>query len=126
MDDLGDPTSYMELEEGLPVFSSDGDQIGTVEHVLADQEEDIFDGLVIEAGGEHRFVDAPQVDSMFEQGVILGIDTESAEHLPEPSPNPEGDDDEEDEDAVDADGEPESDELRDKLKRAWELISERY
>ena len=30
MSELGDPTSYLELPEGVPVLTSDGEQIGTV------------------------------------------------------------------------------------------------
>ena len=33
--DLGAPASYLTLNEGTPVFSSDREQIGVVEHVLA-------------------------------------------------------------------------------------------
>ena len=46
--DLGDPTSYLELEAGTRVYGSDGGEIGAVEHVLADADADIFDGLVID------------------------------------------------------------------------------
>ena len=59
--DLGPPTSYLTLPEGVPVLSSDGHELGRVAHVLADPEEDIFDGLVVDARGRHLFVDAPQV-----------------------------------------------------------------
>ena len=37
--DLGDPSSYMALEDGTPVFSSDGRELGSVHHVLADMED---------------------------------------------------------------------------------------
>ena len=45
--DLGDPGSYLTLAEGTPVLTSDGERIGEVAHVLADADEDVFDGLVI-------------------------------------------------------------------------------
>ena len=32
--DLGNPASYVVLAEGTPVLSFDGEEIGTVEHVL--------------------------------------------------------------------------------------------
>ena len=41
MDD-GAPISYETLEPGTPVYSSDGQQIGTVAHVLAVEEEDVL------------------------------------------------------------------------------------
>ncbi len=50
--DLGERASYLSLTSGTPVYSADGDQIGTVTHVLAAETQDIFDGIVI---GEHVF-----------------------------------------------------------------------
>jgi len=44
--DLGDPISYLTLSEGTPVFAAGGARIGVVEHVLADANADVFDGLV--------------------------------------------------------------------------------
>ena len=55
------PSSYIVLEQGVEVISSDGDQVGLVEHVLADEEEDIFDGIVVDTRlgpGGLVFVDA--------------------------------------------------------------------
>ena len=39
--DLGNPASYLVLAGGTPVVTSDGHEIGRVEHVLADA--DVFD-----------------------------------------------------------------------------------
>lgn len=39
-----EPASYLTLEAGTEVVSADGRRIGTVRHVLADEENDIFDG----------------------------------------------------------------------------------
>ena len=91
MDDLGAPISYLALDKGVPVYSSDGKELGKVEHVLAEPEEDIFDGFVIDTSvlpGGHRFVDAPEVAEIYERGVVLKLDAEAAERLPEPSANP--------------------------------------
>ena len=91
MDDLGAPSSYLILAEGIPVYSSDGKPLGEVEHLLCDFDADIFDGLVIDRSvlpGGHRFVDAPQVAEIYERGVVLGIDAAAAERLPEPSARP--------------------------------------
>src|SRR5215475_4688079 len=91
MDDLGDPSSYLVLADGVPVYSSDGKMLGQVAHVLDVPEDDIFDGFVIDTSvlpGGHRFVDAPEVDEIFERGVVLKIDAAEAESLPEPSENP--------------------------------------
>jgi hypothetical protein len=119
--DLGAPASYLTLADGTPVFSSDEERIGVVEHVLADANADVFDGLVIDVRrgpGGHRFVDAPQVADIYEQGVVLTIDADAAEQLPEPSENPA---------TMVADPDDVTpDDLGDKLRRAWNRISGNY
>src|SRR3954471_25085312 len=45
---LGDPISYLTLSEGTPVFAAGGERIGVVEHVLADTNADVFDGLIVD------------------------------------------------------------------------------
>ena len=118
MHDLGAPISYLTVAEGVPVYASDEREVGKVTHVLADPDIDVFDGLVVSTGGippEHRFVDADQITRLHERGVVLGIDSELAAELPKPAANPA---------AVSAgpdDTVP--DELRDKLRRAWDRIS---
>jgi uncharacterized protein YrrD len=118
MEDLGRPSSYISLAEGTPVYSSDGESLGAVEHVLADPEVDIFDGLVIDTSvlpGGHRFVDAPQVEEIYERGVVLTVDAAAAGSLPEPSANP---------GSLEAGpGDMVREDLGDKLRRAWDLIS---
>ena len=120
MEDLGRPSSYLTLEPGASVYSSDEELLGEVEHVLADPEVDVFDGFVIDTSvlpGGRRFVDAGQVDEVYERGVVLNLNAEDAERLPEPSANPA---------ALEAGPEdmvPED--LRDKLHRAWDLLSGR-
>jgi uncharacterized protein YrrD len=120
MEDLGDPTSYRTLAKGAEVYSRDGAKLGEVEHVLADPDADIFDGIVLDTSllpGGHRFVDARQVDEIFERGVLLRLDRAAAETLPEPSENPAALE-------VTADDVAErDDELKRKLRRAWDLIS---
>ena len=38
--------------------------------------------------GGHRFVDAPEVDRVYDRGVVLLIDAAAAGNLPKPSANP--------------------------------------
>ncbi len=45
--DEGLPISYEVLDRGVPVYSEDGQAVGTVDHVVAAAREDIFHGLVI-------------------------------------------------------------------------------
>jgi hypothetical protein len=118
--DLGQPSSYVACEAGLAVVSSDGQEVGKVEHVLADAEDDIFDGLVIDIGagpGGQRFVDAAQVDKIYERGVVLTVAAGDIEALPKPSPQPAA----MEAHATDTEGPFES-----KLRRAWDLISGNY
>ena len=119
--DLGDPTSYLELEEGVPVYSSDGERIGVVEHVLADAGSDIFDGLILDTRGgpgSHRFADATLVESLHERGAVLSLGAAAAARLPEPSASPA---------VLEADPDDTApDDLSDKLKRAWNVISGNY
>ncbi len=87
MDDLGDPSSYLALQPGPSVYSCDGDKVGSVEHVMADVADDIFEGIVLDTSvlpGGHRFVDCEQVEEIFDRGVLLKIDRSAAEALPEP------------------------------------------
>jgi hypothetical protein len=86
-----EPASYLTLEPGADVFSSDGERVGAVEHVLRDEATDIFDGLVIDVRlgpGGLRFVDAPEVGEIRGNGVALTIPATQVDQLPEPSPNP--------------------------------------
>lgn len=85
MDDLGAPLSYLVLEKGVAVYSSDGQRLGRVVRVLSAPEANMFDGIVFDtkAGpGGHRFVDAPEVGQIYERGVVLKIDAAEAESLP--------------------------------------------
>jgi hypothetical protein len=82
--DEGLPIAYEVLEKGIPVFASGGEQVGTVDHVVAAPEEDIFHGIVMRAEHGRRFVAADQVASLHERGVDLRIDAAAAAALPEP------------------------------------------
>jgi sporulation protein YlmC with PRC-barrel domain len=83
--DEGLPIAYEVLEKGVPVLSSDGEQIGTVHHVVAAPEKDIFHGLVIATPDRgRRFVEGAAVESLHERGVDLKLDSATAQDLPEP------------------------------------------
>lgn len=119
--DLGAPVSYEVLARHTPVLSSDGQEIGTVEHVLAAEAEDIFDGIVIRYSGHalhHRFADAEQIAAIHERGVTLTLTAGQCESLPEPSANPTV--------MRDDPAEPHENVLGRKLMRAWDLLSGKY
>ena len=119
--DLGNPASYLVLAEGTPVLSSDGSEVGKVEHVLADADADVFDGVIIDTRigpGGHRFADASLVEAIYERGVVLAMTAEAAKRLPEPSENPA---------TLEADPDDTApDDLKDKLRRAWDYLSGNY
>ena len=90
MADLGDPASYLVLEEGTKVVSSDGEEVGRVAEVIADTVNDIFDGIVITKGllptpGSRHYVPGDEVDEIYERGVVLALDAAAVEALPEHS-----------------------------------------
>ncbi|MGH2915318.1 MAG: PRC-barrel domain-containing protein [Solirubrobacteraceae bacterium] len=119
--DHGAPIAYMALAEGTEVLSSDGEAIGRVVHVLADESEDVFDGIVIAehaVEGAHRFADADDVDTIYERAVVLRLDRAECERLPAPSANPAV---MRDDPAQTGDGP-----LSGKLRRAWDLLSGNY
>ena len=91
MENLGEPTSYLTVAKGVPVYSSDGEKLGRVVRVLSAPNIDMFDGVVFDttAGpGGHRFVDAPEVGDIYERGIVLKIDAAAAANLPSPGANP--------------------------------------
>lgn len=117
----GVPASYLTLAEGTPVLASDGVRVGVVEHVLADESVDVFDGVIVdtrEGPGGWRFVDAPEVAAIEEDEVRLTIDSDAVARLPEPSANA----------ATMQAGADETvpDHLSDKLRRAWDVLSGKY
>lgn len=82
--DEGVPIAYEVLTEGVPVYAAGGEQVGTVQHVVAAPEVDIFHGIVIRTDGQSRFVSADQIASLHERGVDLRIDAAATASLPEP------------------------------------------
>jgi hypothetical protein len=100
-EDLGAPQSFLVLKDGTPVYDRAGDHVGTVDHVLADDQQEIFHGLVIKTKDGHRYAAGALVDGIFERAVIVA---QPAAQLPEPS---------EDADNTDSSG---------GLRRAWDWL----
>jgi Uncharacterized protein conserved in bacteria (DUF2171) len=82
--DEGLPVAYGVLEEGVLVYASDGEQVGTVDHVVAAPQQDIFHGIVMRTGLGARFIAADQVASLHERGVDLQIEASAVPSLPTP------------------------------------------
>jgi hypothetical protein len=88
--DDGHAVHYTALELGIPVISSDGEEVGTLAEVLDNYREHIFDGLVMKTtSGERKFVDAPEVARTAERAVTLTITAAEVARLePPPSRGP--------------------------------------
>jgi uncharacterized protein YrrD len=115
-----EPASYLTLEPGADVLSADGERVGAVQHVLRDEATGIFDGIVIDVRlgpGGLRFVDAPDVGEIREDGVLLALSAAEVDKLHEPSANPA---------VMEHHGVEDSEgKLEHKLRRAWEIVSGR-
>ncbi len=82
--DEGLPIAYQVLDEGVPVYASDGAAVGTVDHVVAAPAQDIFHGIVMRSEAGQTFVAADQIASLHERGVDLRLDAAAAAALPQP------------------------------------------
>jgi uncharacterized protein YrrD len=89
MADLGPPIAYTALPEGTPVYDRSGTHIGVVEQVVADEQVDIFRGLIVHTAplpGKDLFADADQIAELHERGVLLSV---GRDDLREPRREPE-------------------------------------
>lgn len=73
--------SYMEIEPGMKVVGPDGEGIGTVDQVVADEESGIFVGLAVRHGllGEERLVPGEQVERLHDGVVYVTSNWEELE-----------------------------------------------
>jgi ActR/RegA family two-component response regulator len=85
VDDDDVAISYKVLKRGTVVRTSDGQELGTVDEVLDNAKEQIFDGIVVDTTQGLRFVDAPEVARITERSVMLTIDAYEAAQLSAPS-----------------------------------------
>ena len=83
---MANPISYMALQKGTPVRTSDGTELGTVNDIVADEQKDIFSGLNISSGllTGNRFVPADLVESITDEAVELAITSDEADSKLEP------------------------------------------
>jgi hypothetical protein len=85
MEDLGHPTSYMAVAKGIPVLTVEGRKFGRVRKVLDVPVKNIFDGIIVVTEDGDRFLDAPEVDRLYERGVLTTLTDEQAAALPRPA-----------------------------------------
>jgi len=77
-EDDGTAISYLALAPGTSVVSADGEPLGTVERVVDNAKEHIFDGIVMRGPEGLLWVDAPEVGRITERRVTLTLSAERA------------------------------------------------
>ena len=82
-EDDGQQIGYKALPRGVPVFTADGAQLGTVYRVQDNAREHIFDGIVVKTADGKVFVDAPEVERIAEKRVTLNISSRQTEMIQE-------------------------------------------
>jgi hypothetical protein len=72
---MADPVSWLQIEQGWNVVTSDGVSVGTVAQVEGDKQTDIFDGLAVESTqpAQIRYVPGEQVGAIYPGEVTLKI-----------------------------------------------------
>ena len=80
-----DPVSWLVVEHGWKVVASDGKAVGSVEEVIGDTGEDIFNGISVTPGllKRPKYVPAERVAEITEGEIRLAIPKEQFEQLGE-------------------------------------------
>ncbi len=75
--------AWAALETGTPIVARDGEEIGRVTTVVADETKDIFSGVAFRQGllEAERFLPADLIDEMTENSVTAAIGSEDAAGL---------------------------------------------
>jgi Uncharacterized protein conserved in bacteria (DUF2171) len=81
----GDPVSWFLIEPGWTVVDVNGNEVGSVDEVVGDSSDDIFNGLSISTSllGRPRYVPSEQVAGIVEGQVRLQLSKDAVEHLGE-------------------------------------------
>ncbi len=77
------PVAWTALRRQATVVGADGSEIGTLEEVLGDRDDDIFHGLVVKRGSDGERVELPaaHVKKMTEQHIVTDLDSVGAGSL---------------------------------------------
>ena len=75
--------AWVALETGTPIVATDGEEIGRVTSVVADETKDIFSGIAFRHGvlEAERFLPADLIDEMTEKAVTATIGSDDVEGL---------------------------------------------
>ena len=81
----GDPVSWLMIEPGWKVFDADGKEVGSVDEIVGDSSDDIFNGLSVSTSllGRPRYVPSEQVQRITEGSVQLKLSKDQIAHLGE-------------------------------------------
>lgn len=72
---MTDPVSWLQIEQGWNVLTSDGVSVGVIAQLEGDKQSDIFDGLAVESvqSAQILYVPAEQVGAIYPGEVTLKI-----------------------------------------------------
>jgi hypothetical protein len=81
----GDPVSWFVIEPGWKVVDAQGQEVGSVDEVVGDSSDDIFNGLSISTSllGRPRYVPSEQVGTITQGRVQLKLTKDQIGHLGE-------------------------------------------
>jgi hypothetical protein len=81
----GDPVSWFVIEGGWKVVDADGQEVGSVDEVVGDSSDDIFNGLSVSTGLLSRpvYVPSEQVGSITQRRVQLRLTKDEVRNLGE-------------------------------------------
>jgi hypothetical protein len=87
---MADPVSWLVMERGWRVVDRDGNDVGTVDEVLGDENADIFDGLSVRGGAltNARYVPSEHVGEITEGNVRLDLTRAQLDTLRADPPGP--------------------------------------
>jgi uncharacterized protein YrrD len=80
------PIAWLALENGTPVLDVNGDEIGKVSEVIADEQKDIFSGIRWRHGilGSQHYVPADMIDTLTADAVHLRLSADDAQRQEQP------------------------------------------
>jgi hypothetical protein len=87
---LNDPVSWFLIERGWKVVGREGNELGTVDEIIGDSGQDIFDGLSVSSGlfATPRYLPAERVTRIEEGTVFVDlVDLSQLEEHKEPPPS---------------------------------------
>jgi hypothetical protein len=80
-----DPVSWFLIEPGWKVLDASGEEVGSVDEIVGDSSDDIFNGLSVSTSllGRPRYVPSEQVGEITEGQIRLKLTKEQVERLGE-------------------------------------------